>query len=73
MRGHKICFYGEIWKLLPNYPGLPFLSEALNSKQSELLLRSDFPICSLLQQNPVIWFKLSLYLAIQLSKMTTNN
>ena len=26
MKGHKICFYGEIWKIIPKLSLLPFLS-----------------------------------------------
>ena len=29
MMGHKICFYGEIWQILPRFSLLPFLSGAL--------------------------------------------
>ena len=29
MRGHKICFYEDIWKIIPELSLLPFLSVAL--------------------------------------------
>ena len=29
MMGHKICFYGIIWKIIPELSLLPFLSRAL--------------------------------------------
>ena len=32
MMGHKICFYGEIWLIIPKFPGYPFLSGAMACK-----------------------------------------
>ena len=40
-KGHNICFYEKIWKIIPSYPHYPFLYGALanSEEQSNGLVR----------------------------------
>ena len=43
MRGQNVCFYEEIWKIIPKFPCYAFLSGALNYIHVKTLLLTTNP------------------------------
>ena len=63
MMGHNICFYGEIWLIIPQLSLLPFLSGALvitgSAEYTLLPGRMDKYLACLIQQCTYKLFKIS--------------